>query len=74
MDCIIHGVVKSPTCVSNFHLLTRPLYLSPETLYEGQEATVRTGHGTTDLLKIGKGVCQGCLLSACLFNFMQSTL
>ena len=74
MDCIIHGVVKSPTCVSNFHLLTRPLYLSPETLYEGQEATVRTGHGTTDLLKIGKGVWQGCMLSPCLFNFMQSTL
>ena len=37
-------------------------------LYAGQEATVRTGHGTTDLFQIGKGVCQGCILSLCLFN------
>ena len=37
-------------------------------LYAGQEATVRTGHGTTDWLQIGKGGCQGCLLSPCLFN------
>ena len=37
-------------------------------LYAGQEATVRTGHGTTDRLQIGKGVCQGCILSPCLFN------
>ena len=37
-------------------------------LYAGQEATVRTGHGTTDLFQIGKGVCQGCILSPCLFN------
>ena len=38
-------------------------------LYAGQEATVRTGHGTTDCFQIGKGVHQGCVLSACLFNF-----
>ena len=38
-------------------------------LYASQEATVRTGHGTTDWFQIGKGVCQGCLLSPCLFNF-----
>ena len=38
-------------------------------LYAGQEATVRTGHGTKDWLQIGKGVCQGCILSPCLFNF-----
>ena len=38
-------------------------------LYAGQEATVRTGHGSTDWLQIGKGVCQGCILSPCLFNF-----
>ena len=38
-------------------------------LYAGQEATVRTGHGTTDWVQIGKGVCQGCILSPCLFNF-----
>ena len=37
-------------------------------LYVGQEATVRTGHGTTDWLQIGKGVRQGCILSPCLFN------
>ena len=37
-------------------------------LYAGQEATVRTGHGTTDRFQIGKGVCQGCILSPCLFN------
>ena len=37
-------------------------------LYEGQEATVRTGHGTTDWFPIGKGVRQGCILSPCLFN------
>ena len=37
-------------------------------LYAGQEATVRTGHGTTDWFQIGKGVFQGCILSPCLFN------
>ena len=38
-------------------------------LYAGHEATVRTGHGTTDWFQIRKGVCQGCILSPCLFNF-----
>src|SRR5574340_998172 len=38
-------------------------------LYTGQEATVRTGHGTTEWFQVGKGVRQGCILSACLFNF-----
>ena len=37
-------------------------------LYAGLEATVRTEHGTTDWFQIGKGVCQGCILSPCLFN------
>ena len=37
-------------------------------IYAGQEAAVRTGHGTTDWFQIGKGVCQGCILSPCLFN------
>ena len=37
-------------------------------LYAGQEATVRTGHRTMDRFQIGKGVCQGCILSPCLFN------
>ena len=44
--------------------LTYPLI----NLYAGQEATVRTGHGTTDGFQIGKGVRQGCILSPCLFN------
>ena len=38
-------------------------------LYAGQEATVTPGHGTTDWFQIGKGVCQGCILSPCLLNF-----
>ena len=37
-------------------------------MYAGQEATVRTGHETTDWFQIGKGVCQGCIMSPCLFN------
>ena len=40
-------------------------------LYAGQEAAVRTGHGTTDWFQIGKGVCQGCILSPCLFNLYE---
>ena len=38
-------------------------------LYAAQGATIRTGHGKTDCFQIGKGVCQGCILSPCLFNF-----
>ena len=48
---------------------TRPPDLPLEKLYAGQEATVRTGHGTTHWFQIGKGVRQGCILSPCLFNF-----
>ena len=44
--------------------LTCPL----RNIYAGQEATVRTGHGTTDWFQIGKGVCQGSILSPCLFS------
>ena len=51
---------------------TRPLHLLLRNLYAGQEATVRTGHGTTDWFQIVKGVCQGCILSPGLFNYMQS--
>ena len=49
------GIPDHPTCLLR-------------NLYAGQEATVRTGHGTTDWFKIGKAVCQGCLLLPCLFN------
>jgi len=40
----------------------------PRNLYAGQEATVRTGHGTTDWFRIGKRACHGCILPPCLFN------
>ena len=43
-------------------------------LYAGQEATVRTGHGTTDWFQIGKGVRQGCILSPCLFNLYAGNI
>ena len=48
---------------------TRSPSLLPEISGAGQEAIVRTGHGTTDWFKIGKGVRQGCILSPCLLNF-----
>ena len=47
---------------------TRPPDLPLRNLYAGQEATVRSGHGTTDWFQIGKGVRQGCIFSPCLFN------
>ena len=47
---------------------TRPRAWLLRNLYAGQEITVRTGHGTTDWFQKGKGVCQGCILSSCLFN------
>src|SRR5574339_202465 len=49
------GIPDHPTCLLR-------------NLFAGQEATVRTGHGTTDWFQIRKGVCQGCILSPCLFN------
>ena len=49
------GNTRPPTCLLRY-------------LYTGEEATVRTGHGTTEWFQIGKGVCQGCILSPCLFN------
>ena len=48
--------------------LPGPLTCLLRNLHAGQEATVRTGHGPTDWFQIGKGVCQGCILSPCLFN------
>ena len=47
---------------------TRPPHLPPQKLYAGQETRGRTRYGKVDWLKIGKGICQGCILSACLSN------
>ena len=63
-DCVDHHKLRN----SERHGNTRPPDLLLRNLYAGQEATVRTGHGTTDWFQIGKGVCQGCILSPCLFN------
>ena len=51
-----------------------PLTCLLRNLYVGQEATVRTGHGTTDWFQIGKGVQQRCILSPCLFNFYSDNI
>ena len=64
-DCVYHNklwkILKEMGIRDHLMCLLR-------NLYTGQEATVRTGHGTTDWLQIGKGVCQGCILLPCLFN------
>ena len=64
-DCVDHNklwnILKEMVISDHLTCLLR-------NLYAGQEATVRTGHGTTDWFKIGKGVHQGCMLSPCLFN------
>ena len=64
-DCVGHNkpwkILKEMGIPEHLTCLLRNLYV-------GQEATVRTGHGTTDWFQIGKGVCQGCILSPCLFN------
>ena len=65
-DCVDHNklwkILKEMGIPEHLSCLLRNLYAV-------QEATVRTGHGTTDLFQIGKGVHQGCILSPCLFNF-----
>uniref|UniRef100_A0A8B9XJS7 RNA-directed DNA polymerase n=1 Tax=Bos mutus grunniens TaxID=30521 RepID=A0A8B9XJS7_BOSMU len=65
-DCVDHNklwkILKEMEIPDHLTCLLR-------NLYAGQEATIRTGHGTTDWFQIGKGVCQGCILSPCLFNF-----
>ena len=65
-DCVDHNklwkILKEMGIPDHLTCLLRNLYAS-------QEATVRTGHGTTDWFQIRKGVCQGCILSPCLFNF-----
>ena len=64
-DCVDHNklckILKEMGIPDHLTCLFRNVYAS-------QEATVRTGHGTTDLFQIGKGVHQGCILSSCLFN------
>ena len=66
LDCVDHNklwkILKEMGIPEHLTCLLR-------NLYAGQEATVRTGHGTTDWFQIGKGVHQGCILSPCLFNF-----
>ena len=70
----IYGVAQSQTQLKRLSSSSKEMGI-PEhltcllrNLYAGQEATVRTGHGTTDWFQIGKGVCQGCILLPCLFN------
>ena len=64
-DCVVHNklwkILKEMGIPDHLTCLLR-------NLYTGQEATVRTGHGTTDWFQTGKGVSQGCILSPCLFN------
>ena len=60
-DCVDHKKTAAMQIPNYLTCLLR-------NLYAGQEATVRTGHGTTDWFQIGKGVCQVCILSSCLFN------
>ena len=70
-DCVDHSklwkVLKDMGIPDHLTCLLR-------NLYAGQEATVRTGHGTTDWFQIGKGVCQGSILSPCLFNFYAESI
>ena len=63
-DCVDHNKLWKILRDGN----TRPPNLLLRNLCAGQEATVRTRHGTTDWFQIGNGVCQGCILSSCLFN------
>ena len=65
-DCVDHN--KLWTIIEDIPD-SRPPHLPPANLYAGQEATVRIRHGTTDWFQIGKGECQDCILSPCLFNF-----
>ena len=63
-DCVDHNKLENSSRNGN----TTPPYLHTKKSVLGQEAAVRTGHGTTDWFQIGKGVRQGCIFSPCLFN------
>ena len=65
---MIPGLGRSPGEGNSYPLIPDHLTCLLRNLYAGQEATVRTGHGTTDWFRIGKGVRQGCILSPCLLN------
>ena len=65
-DCVDHNKLQK---ILNEMGIPDHLTCLLRNLYAGQEATVRTGHGTTDWFQIGEGVRQGCILSTCLFNF-----
>ena len=65
-DCVDHNTLWN---IFQEMGITNHLICPLRNLYAGQEATVRTGHGTTDWFQIGKGVRQGCILSPCFFNF-----
>ena len=65
LDCVDHNKLRK--ILQDMGIRDHLTYLL-RNLYAGQEATVRIGHGTMDWFKIGKGVCQGCILSPCLFN------
>ena len=64
-DCVDHNKLQK---IHQHMGIPDHLTCLTRNLYEGQKATVRTGHGTTDWFQIGKEVCQGCILSPCLFN------
>ena len=64
-DCVDHNKLWK---ILKEMVIPDHLTCFPRSLYADQEAIVRTGHGTRDWFKIGKGVCQGCVLSPCLFN------
>ena len=65
VDCVDHNKMWN---ILNDMRIPDHLICLLKNLYTSQEATVRTGHGTTDWFQTGKGVCQGCILSSCLFN------
>ena len=69
-DCVDHNKLRK---ILKEMGIPDPLTWLLKSLYAGREAIVRTGQGTMDWFQIGKVVYQGCLLSPCLFNFMQST-